>query len=586
MANEISTDERTKSETEKGIMPMLAQETDSHPVAEEVETDSLLAMNRWRRMGIILVLNTVTMIAAFDATSICVILPSVAKQLNASFSISLGMGSAVLLASAISQPIFAELAQVIGRRPAYLASLVFFMTGSIVSGTAKNSVALLVGRAIQGIGSGGPQALSGLVMADLYSARKRSGSMAYQQASWALGTVTGPLVGGAIVQGKDSAWRWIFRASLPFLALSFIGAWALMGYDQHQRNIRDIKNIDWIGILLYIISAVCLVVPLSWGGSRFPWKSPAVFVPFIVSFFAFIALGLYERKAKRPMFRQGLFRNRSTICHLAMSALQGLLMWMVLYYLAIYIMGVKSQTPLMTGVWALPATITVAPMAAAVGVVTKKTGRYQWFLIGGWCLLVTMFGILTILDEHSSTGAILVLALFMGIAMGLVFPVMTIGVQATCDEQDAGHAISMISVLRTMGQCLGIAVGMSIFSTQLAKELKKVGLGDVPVNNAMQLMRASIETGLGHNIMAKTVSASLKKLWMVGSIMAGVGLVLCLFVRCPRIPKDDDSNSQGKGTTREGEEGNNLGPEKDSRDAFAGQVWEWLKPCLRPEPES
>jgi MFS family permease len=80
------------------------------------------------------------------------------------------------------------------------------MTGSIVSGTANSSVMLLVGRAIQGVGSGGPQALSGLVMADLYSARKRSGSMAYQQASWALGTVAGPLVGGAIVQGKDSAW--------------------------------------------------------------------------------------------------------------------------------------------------------------------------------------------------------------------------------------------------------------------------------------------------------------------------------------------------------------------------------------------
>ncbi|KAK6706080.1 hypothetical protein SNK03_009904 [Fusarium graminearum] len=129
-----------------------------------------------------------------------------ARQLNASFSISLSMGSAVLLTSAISQPIFAELAHVIGRRPAYLAALVFFMTGSIISGFSNSSVMLLVGRAIQGVGSGGPQALSGLVMADLYSARKRSGSMAYQQMSWALGTIAGPLVGGAIVQSKDSAW--------------------------------------------------------------------------------------------------------------------------------------------------------------------------------------------------------------------------------------------------------------------------------------------------------------------------------------------------------------------------------------------
>jgi hypothetical protein len=357
-----------------------------------------------------------------------------------------------------------------------------------------------------------------------------------------------------------------------------------MGYDKHQRNIRDIKNIDWISVLLYIIFSVCLVLPLTWGGSRFSWKSPAVIVPFVISFFAFIALGIYERKVERRMFRRGLFQNRSTVCHLAMSALHGLLMWMVLYYLAVYIMGVKSQSPLMTGVWALPATVTVAPMATLVGLVTKQTGRYQGFLIAGWSLLVTIFGVLTILDQDSPTGTILVLALFMGVAMGLIFPVMTIGVQATCDERDAGHAISMISVLRTMGQCLGIAVGMSIFSTQFAKELKKVGLDNIPVSNAMQLMRASMESGFDHTGLGIAVAASLKKLWMAGSIMAGVGLILCLFARCPRIPKD--SEPQEKGKAREGEEEENSGPENDFRDAVAGQVWEWLKPCLRPEPDS
>ncbi|KAG8360926.1 hypothetical protein FVEN_g1504 [Fusarium venenatum] len=513
----------SKSKAGKGTMPMLAQDADSDPTTiEKAEIESVREMCCWRRRGIILVLNTVTIISAFDGTSICVILPSMAHQLNASFSMSLSMGSAVLLTSSISQPIFAELAHVIGRRPAYLASLVFFMTGSMISSFSNSSVMLLAGRAIQGVGSGGPQALSGLVMADLYSVRKRSGSMAYQQASWALGTVAGPLVGGAIVQGKGTAWRWIFRGSLPFLVLSFIGAWGLMGYDKHRRNCRDIKNIDWIGILLYIISSVSLVLPLTWGGSRFPWKSAAVIVPFVISFFAFIALRLYEKKVERPMFRRGLFRKWSTICHLGMAALHGLLMWMVLYYLAVYFMGVKSQTPLMTGVWALPATISVAPMAALVGIVAQKTGKYQGFLVGGWSLLVTIFGVLTILDKDSSTSTILVLAMFMGIAMGLIFPVMTIGVQATCDEEDAGHGISMILVLRTMGQCLGIAIGMSIFSTQLAKELEKVGLGSIDVNNAMQLMRAAMESGgFGRTFMNMAVAKALKKIWMSGSIMAG-----------------------------------------------------------------
>jgi hypothetical protein len=76
MTDLIFQDERAESEAEKGTMPMLAQGADSDPTTiAEVEAESLREMGRWRRMGILFVLNTVTMIAAFDATSICVILP-------------------------------------------------------------------------------------------------------------------------------------------------------------------------------------------------------------------------------------------------------------------------------------------------------------------------------------------------------------------------------------------------------------------------------------------------------------------------------------------------------------------------------
>lgn len=116
------------------------------------------------------------------------------------------MGSVFLLATAISQPIFAELAHVIGRRPAYIASLTIFISGTILCGAARNSLMLLAGRAVQGVGSGGPQALSGMILADLFPIRERSRWVAYQNVSWALGTIAGPLVGGAFVENVDSNW--------------------------------------------------------------------------------------------------------------------------------------------------------------------------------------------------------------------------------------------------------------------------------------------------------------------------------------------------------------------------------------------
>ncbi|KAF5675956.1 major facilitator family transporter [Fusarium heterosporum] len=523
------------------------QQVESSPGSKmDSNTESVTDSNRWRDLGILFVMNTVALVQAFDATCISVVLPALARELDASFSEALSMGSIFLLATAISQPIFAELAHVVGRRPAYIASLAIFIVGTILCGAAKSSAMLLGGRAVQGVGSGGPQALSGLILTDMFPARKRSQSMAVQNISWAIGTIAGPLVGGAIVQTKDSQWRWIFWCSLPLLGGSLAGAMFLLGYDKDQRNCRLIKNLDWIGILLYTISSTSLVLPLTWAGSRFPWRSPQIIAPLAVSAVVFVALGVYERKTKRPMFPQGMFKEKSTILQFVNATIHGILMWMVLYYLAVYFLGVKGQTPLMTGVWALPATITVAPMAAVVGVVAYKTGRYQGFLIGGWALLVAIFGVMTILDKDTSTAVILVITMFIGVAMGLLFPVMAIGVQAIVKKDDVGHAVSMIYVLRTMGQCLGIALGIVVFSVELAKALTQMGLDSAQVENAMRLIKASVEQGgIGQSPMADAVSTALQHLWLTGCVLSGLALILSLFTRCPNLPKDGEPASTG-----------------------------------------
>jgi hypothetical protein len=338
----------------------------------------------------------------------------------------------------------------------------------------------------------------------------------------------------------------------------------LLGYDKEKRNLRLIKNLDWVGIFLYIIASVSLLLPLTWGGSRFPWKSAAVIVPLIISILAFIGLGFYEKTIKRPMFRKSMFRHRSTVLQFASATIHGILMWMVLYYLAVYFLGIKGQSPLMTGVWALPATITVAPMAAVVGFVACKTGRYMCFLLGGWALLVIMLGVMTILDKDTPTWVILVITLFLGIAMGLLIPVMNIGVQATVDEEGAGHAISMIYVLRTMGQCMGIAIGIAVFSVQLEQELGKMGLDTAQISNALKMIKASVEQGsLGqHEHMMNAVAKALQCLWMTGSLLAGLALILCLFARCPKLPEDSGAQVRAETT-----------PESRFSDTAIGRAW-------------
>jgi hypothetical protein len=155
---------------------------------------------------------------ALDATSISVVLPvsspwqknyvidllmsnkSIAESIGSSTTETFSLGTSFLLASVIFQPIYASLSYVLGRKSVLLAALVLFLIGAIIAGAAKNIAIILTGRIIQGIGAAGPIALTVIVLTDIIPLRQRSQWVGGLNAMWALGSVTGPIIGGSFTK--------------------------------------------------------------------------------------------------------------------------------------------------------------------------------------------------------------------------------------------------------------------------------------------------------------------------------------------------------------------------------------------------
>lgn len=78
--------------------------------------------------------------------------------------------------------------------------LIFFMVGVIVAAVAHNFTTLLIGRSIQGIGGGGLIALTEIVVTDLVPMRFRGQWFGIISGMWAIGSVSGPVIGGALSQ--------------------------------------------------------------------------------------------------------------------------------------------------------------------------------------------------------------------------------------------------------------------------------------------------------------------------------------------------------------------------------------------------
>jgi MFS family permease len=112
------------------------------------------------------------------------------------------------MASTVSILFFVALSDSFGRKPLLTASLVIFAAGSIVGALAHNYVALIAGRTVQGLGGGGLLGLSIAVVTDMVPLRSRGKFYAYFSVVYAIGSISGPIVGGALTTAGQ--WRWIF----------------------------------------------------------------------------------------------------------------------------------------------------------------------------------------------------------------------------------------------------------------------------------------------------------------------------------------------------------------------------------------
>lgn len=88
----------------------------------------------------------------------------------------------------------------IGRKPVTIGALLLFIIGTVICGSSPGVAVLLVGRTIQGAGTGMIIAMTFVIFTDLFSLRERGKWLGLVGAVWLLGAIVGPVAGGAFAQ--------------------------------------------------------------------------------------------------------------------------------------------------------------------------------------------------------------------------------------------------------------------------------------------------------------------------------------------------------------------------------------------------
>ena len=289
----------------------------------------LIAQDKWRpRVNPWIIAATVAMAAFMEVldTSIAnVALPHIAGSLGASQDESTWVLTAYLVSNAVVLPMGGWAASVIGRKKFFMLCIVIFTVASFLCGIATTLPLLLLFRVLQGAGGGGLQPMAQAIMADSFEPEQRGLAFSLYGLVAVLAPSIGPTLGGWITD--NYSWHWIFYINVPVGILTLFLTQRLV--EDPPWNIPDKKNffkLDYVGVSLLVIAMGALQIGLDKGEEK-DWFGSHFIVGFGIAFaVSFIALIIWEWRAKNPVMDLKLFKQSNfAICCFLMLLTGGLL---------------------------------------------------------------------------------------------------------------------------------------------------------------------------------------------------------------------------------------------------------------------
>lgn len=416
-----------------------------------------------RKIALIAMLAAAAM-DLIDTTIVNVAAPAIRDDLGADAAQIEWSVAAYALAFGVGLITGARVGDRFGRRPVFLAGVAGFLLASLACGLAPNAEVLIGARVVQGAAAAFmiPQILT--VIQVSIPAEGRSKAFAAYGATAAIGTVSGPLLGGLLVSADvfGLGWRPIFLINVPIgLAVLAVAAATL----PDSRAPRA-ERVDLAGMVLLTVGLLLLLFPLVQGPQHgWPWWTV---LPLLAAAPVFALFAVHQRRSSAPLIALRLFAERGFAGGAAAQVLLYAGVTGFFLVLAIALQAGQGFTALRTGLTLVAWSVGIAVASSVSGALAARHGR-RLTIAGVLVMAAGMGGLL--IAAGTATAVIsawaLVPGLFVaGIGMGLVAPTLVDVSLREVDPADAGSASGVVATAGQVGGALGVAgIGAVFFST-------------------------------------------------------------------------------------------------------------------------
>ncbi|GFF55161.1 putative HC-toxin efflux carrier TOXA [Aspergillus udagawae] len=434
----------------------------------------------WKWFLVVLAIYSSQFLFALDNTIVANVQPVIVSDFKSVEKLP-WISVAFLIGAAGTNLIWGKVFGQFNAKWTYILSVFVFEVGSAVCGAAPNMNALIIGRAICGVSGSGMYVGLMTLLAATTTIHERPMYVGGGGFIWGVGTVLGPIVGGAFTD-SSAGWRWAFYINLCVGAVCApVYLFLLPNKDPRPGvSLRERANtMDHLGGILTIGAMVTGVMAVSFGGVMYPWNSGRIIGLFCCSGVLFILLGLQQvftilTSATHRVLPVEFFKSRTVLILFAATAAGGTAIFVPVYMAPLYFQFTRGDSTLESGVRLLPFIILMIVAVMANGALLSSFGLYMpWYLVGG--ILVVIGGALMYtVGLTTSVAHVYGYTVLIGVGVGFFAQASFSVAQATVAPELVPSAVGFISLAQITGITLALAIANAVFFNESVRSLRTI----------------------------------------------------------------------------------------------------------------